>query len=84
MGLAAALLYLSSRNTKDDGITQLATAAGVTEVTIRNRMKELMKEENVNSFFISRWFSNTRTKVDVDAIWKNVFNILMQHVYYEY
>ena len=50
MGLAAALLYLSSRNTKDDGITQLATAAGVTEVTIRNRMKELMKEENVNSF----------------------------------
>ena len=46
MGLAAALLYLSSRNTKDDGITQLATAAGVTEVTIRNRMKE----ENVNSF----------------------------------
>ncbi|HZC21300.1 MAG TPA: hypothetical protein VE223_06620 [Nitrososphaeraceae archaeon] len=48
MGLAAALLYLSSRKTKDDSITQsqLAIAAGVSEVTVRNRMKELL---NVNS-----------------------------------
>ena len=51
MGLAAALLYLSSRKTKDDSITQsqLAISAGVTEVTVRNRMKELLKEANGNS-----------------------------------
>ena len=28
---------------------QLAIAAGVTEVTVRNRIKELLKEANVNS-----------------------------------
>jgi len=51
MGLAAALLYLSARKTKDDNITQsqLAIAARVTEVTVRNRMKELLKEAIVNS-----------------------------------
>ena len=28
-------------------------------------------------FAIPIWFSDSCTKVDVDAIWKNVFNILM-------
>jgi transcription initiation factor TFIIIB Brf1 subunit/transcription initiation factor TFIIB len=42
---------LSSRKTKDDNIrqSQLATANGVSEVTVRNRMKELLKEVKVNS-----------------------------------
>ena len=44
MGLAASVLYMSSLNTGDT-ITQMdiADAAGVTEVTIRNRFKDLKK-----------------------------------------
>jgi transcription initiation factor TFIIB len=42
MGLAASVLYLSSYNL-DDRVTQshIADAAGVTEVTLRNRFKDL-------------------------------------------
>ena len=42
MGLAASVLYLSSIKNRDT-ITQsnIAEAAGVTEVTVRNRSKEL-------------------------------------------
>src|ERR687887_451149 len=45
MGLAASVLYMSSLNTGDT-ITQMdiADAAGVTEVTIRNRFKDLKKQ----------------------------------------
>ena len=45
MGLAAAVLYLASLNTGEN-ITQanIADAAGVTEVTIRNRVKDLKKQ----------------------------------------
>jgi transcription initiation factor TFIIB len=44
MGLAASVLYLSSIKNKDT-ITQsdIAHAAGVTEVTVRTRAKELRK-----------------------------------------
>lgn len=43
MGLAAAALYLSCVINKEEGVTQkiIAMAAGVTEVTIRNRHKGL-------------------------------------------
>lgn len=48
MGLAASVLYLSSMNSRDvnEYRTQsyLAAAAGVTEVTIRNRTQELRKK----------------------------------------
>jgi transcription initiation factor TFIIB len=45
MGLAAAVLYLASLNTGEN-ITQanIADAAGVTEVTIRNRVKDLKRQ----------------------------------------
>src|SRR6476620_4067375 len=45
MGLAASVLYLASLNTGEN-ITQanIADAAGVTEVTIRNRVKDLKKQ----------------------------------------
>ena len=45
MGLAASVLYLSSIKNKDT-ITQsnIAEAAGVTEVTVRTRAKELRKK----------------------------------------
>jgi transcription initiation factor TFIIB len=45
MGLAASVLYLASLNTGEN-ITQtdIADAARVTEVTIRNRVKELKKQ----------------------------------------
>jgi transcription initiation factor TFIIB len=41
MGFAATVLYVSSRKTKEN-ISQIdiAQAAGVTEVTIRNRFKD--------------------------------------------
>jgi len=47
MGLAASVLYLSSFNTGEN-ITQnnIAYAAGITEVTLRNRVKDL-KDQNV-------------------------------------
>ena len=46
MGLAASVLYLSSIKNKDT-ITQsnIAEAAGVTEVTVRNRSKELRNKD---------------------------------------
>jgi transcription initiation factor TFIIB len=48
MGLAASLLYLSSMNNRDSNEyrtqSELAAAAGVTEVTIRNRTQELRKK----------------------------------------
>lgn len=48
MGLAASLLYLSSMNNRDSNEyrtqSELAAAAGVTEVTIRNRIQELRKK----------------------------------------
>ena len=42
MGLAGSILYLSSKNSGEN-ITQIdiAEAAGVTEVTIRNRFKSI-------------------------------------------
>jgi transcription initiation factor TFIIB len=45
MGLAAAVLYLASLNTGEN-VTQanIADAAGVTEVTIRNRVKDLKRQ----------------------------------------
>jgi transcription initiation factor TFIIB len=47
MGLAASVLYLSSMNNRDSNEyrtqSDLAAAAGVTEVTIRNRTQELRK-----------------------------------------
>jgi transcription initiation factor TFIIB len=58
MGLAASVLYLSSFNTGEN-ITQnnIAYAAGVTEVTLRNRVKDLKKQKvfknnnNVQNYF---------------------------------
>ena len=48
MGLAASVLYLSSMNNRDSNEhrtqSDLAAAAGVTEVTIRNRTQELRKK----------------------------------------
>jgi transcription initiation factor TFIIB len=48
MGLAASVLYLSSMNNRDSNEhrtqNDLAAAAGVTEVTIRNRTQELRKK----------------------------------------
>ena len=43
MGLAAAVLYLTSLSAGNESVSQstMASAAGVTEVTIRNRFKEL-------------------------------------------
>jgi len=47
-GLAAAILYLSARMLKEK-VTQarLAKAANVTEVTVRNRKRDLMKSLNL-------------------------------------
>jgi transcription initiation factor TFIIB len=49
MGLAAAVLYLASLNTGEN-ITQanIADAAGVTEVTIRSRYKDLVNQLHLN------------------------------------
>jgi transcription initiation factor TFIIB len=48
MGLAASVLYLSSMNNRDSNEYRTqndpAAAAGVTEVTIRNRTQELRKQ----------------------------------------
>jgi transcription initiation factor TFIIB len=48
-GLAAATLYIASK-LKKEKMTQehLAKAAGLTEVTVRNRTKELMKRLNID------------------------------------
>jgi transcription initiation factor TFIIB len=52
MGLAASVLYLASLNTGEN-ITQanIADAAGVTEVTIRNRVKDLKKHDHALVLF---------------------------------
>jgi transcription initiation factor TFIIB len=49
MGLAGSILYLSSKNSGEN-ITQIdiAEAAGVTEVTIRNRFKDLKNRLDLN------------------------------------
>ena len=49
MGLAASVLYISSMKTGEN-ITQsdLSNAAGVTEVTLRNRYKDLMNRLELN------------------------------------
>ena len=63
MGLAASVLYLASLNTSEN-ITQanIADAAGVTEVTIRNRVKDLKKQllqnNDNNNKKIQGYFTN--------------------------
>jgi transcription initiation factor TFIIB len=60
MGLAASVLYLSSFNTGEN-ITQnsIAYAAGVTEVTLRNRVKDLKKQKVFkNNNNIQNYFTN--------------------------
>ena len=49
MGLAASVLYLSSIKT-GEAVTQMsiAKAAGVTEVTVRNRFKDLKSKLRLN------------------------------------
>lgn len=49
MGLAGSVLYMSSKNSGEP-ITQMdiANAAGVTEVTIRNRFRDLKSKINLN------------------------------------
>jgi transcription initiation factor TFIIB len=49
MGLAAAVLYLSSIKS-GEAVTQIsiAEAAGVTEVTVRNRFKDLKSKLQLN------------------------------------
>jgi transcription initiation factor TFIIB len=47
-GLAAAIIYLSARMLKEKATqAQLAKAANVTEVTVRNRKRDLMKSLNL-------------------------------------
>jgi transcription initiation factor TFIIB len=49
MGLAGTVLYMSSKNSGET-ITQMdiANAAGVTEVTIRNRFRDLKSKIDLN------------------------------------
>jgi len=50
IGMAATVLYMACQ-LRDEKITQMdiATAANITEVTIRNRKKELMKKLNLET-----------------------------------
>ena len=49
MGLAASVLYLSCMNTGESRTqTEISEAAGVTEVTIRNRYKNLKRQLHLN------------------------------------
>jgi transcription initiation factor TFIIB len=49
MGLAASVLYLSCMNTGESRTqTDIADAAGVTEVTVRNRYKNLKRQLHLN------------------------------------
>jgi transcription initiation factor TFIIB len=50
MGLAATVLYLSSLKTGEN-ITQhdISNAAGITEVTLRNRVKDLRSQLDLNN-----------------------------------
>jgi transcription initiation factor TFIIB len=59
MGLAASVLYLSSFNTGEN-ITQnnIASAAGVTEVTLRNRIKDLKEQKVSKNNKIQIYFTN--------------------------
>jgi transcription initiation factor TFIIB len=46
MGLAASVLYLSCMNTGESRTqTEISEAAGVTEVTVRNRYKNIIRHE---------------------------------------
>ena len=48
MGLAASILYIASKETGEiKSQNDMATAAGVTEVTIRNRIRDLRKNLNL-------------------------------------
>jgi transcription initiation factor TFIIB len=48
MGLAASILYMASKETGEiKSQRDMASAAGVTEVTIRNRIRSLAKELNI-------------------------------------
>jgi transcription initiation factor TFIIB len=49
MGLAASVLYISSMKTGEN-VTQgdISNAAGVTEVTLRNRYKDLINQLRLN------------------------------------
>ena len=48
-GIAAASVYLASLMTKNHRTQrEVSEAAGITEVTIRNRYKELCKSLNIN------------------------------------
>jgi transcription initiation factor TFIIB len=50
MGLAAAALYIAClQNTEKETQKDIAEAAGVTEVTVRNRYKDLMKRLNLET-----------------------------------
>src|SRR5215469_15268928 len=53
MGLAASVLYLSSIKT-GESVTQMsiARAAGVTEVTVRNRFKDLKSKLQLNQIIL--------------------------------
>ena len=49
MGMAASVLYISCLKTGEDKTQiQLATAAGVTDVTVRNRYKDLKSKHQLN------------------------------------
>ena len=49
-GIAAAAIYLAAKKHKKDRTqSEVAQVAGVTEVTIRNRYKELCEHLNLNS-----------------------------------
>ena len=49
MSLAASVLYVSCLKTGEDRTqTQIAHAAGVTEVTVRNRYKDLKRKFQLN------------------------------------
>jgi transcription initiation factor TFIIB len=48
MGLAASILYIACKETGEHKPQKvMASAAGVTEVTIRNRVKDLVKNLNL-------------------------------------
>ena len=49
MGIAATVLYISCLRTGENKTqTQIARAAGVTDVTVRNRLKELRIRLHLN------------------------------------
>jgi transcription initiation factor TFIIB len=48
MGLAASILYIACKETGEHKSQKvMASAAGVTEVTIRNRVRDLAKKPNL-------------------------------------